>query len=216
MKSSNRGPQPFLGALRRAVSWHRRKLAVLAAVVTVVATITVVNPAPPPSTEVVVTTTALPGGRTLTADDLRLVAMPVGLVPEQVVTDPATVVGRVLTAPLPAGQVITELSVVSPRMTGPEDGLVVAPLRLADADVVAMLAVGDFVDVLAADPQVGSSEVVAERARVAAITAGAEAGPLGTGGTDAGRLVLVEVTPQVARGLAAASVNARLTIVWRA
>lgn len=199
-------------SLRRAVSWHRRKLGVLAAVIAVVATVTALSPAPPPTTDVVVAAVPLSPGHRLSAGDLTVAAVPDALVPEAAVTDPAQVVGRTLTGALTRGQMLTEPAVVRP---GPEprgDGLVTTPLRLSDPEVVDLLRVGDEIDVLAADPRSGTSTVVAERARIAAIPEVVSSGPL-SGGSGT-QLVLVEVSPKVAAALAAAAVNGPLSVVW--
>lgn len=204
-------------SLRRALSWHRRKLGVLAAVVAVVATVAAASPPDPPATSVAVATASLPGGHAVTTDDLRMVRMPTRFVPEQAVTDPAALVGRSLVAPVTRGQVLTTVSVVRPRPDGAEDGLVTTPLRLADPDVVGLLAVGDVVDVIAADPRTGSSAVVAEQVRIVAIPRTADGGgPLGARAAagEEGRLVLVAVGPEVATELASAAVSRRLTVAW--
>lgn len=181
----------------------------------VLATVAAASPPSPPATEVAVATAALPGGHTLAAGDLRMLPVPDRFVPDDAITDPAEVVGRSLVGPVTRGQALTSVSVVRPRADTDRDGLVTTPLRLADADVVGLLAVGDVVDVIAADPRTGSSKVVAEQVRIVAIprTAG-DSGPLGTSGSDDGRLVLVEVTPTVATRLASAAVSTQLTVAW--
>src|SRR5699024_5660370 len=137
-------------------------------------------------TSVAVANSDLAGGRALTASDLRMVAMPDRYLPDDVVTDPDLLIGRSLVAPVPRGQVLTTLSVIRPRSGEDHDGLVTTPLRLADDDVVGLLAVGDVVDVIAADPRSGSSVVVAEGVRIVAIpqTTGGS-GPLGSAAGDA-------------------------------
>lgn len=215
--SSRRRPPAVLTALRRAVSWHRRPLAAVAAAIAVLAVISAVSPATPTTVPVVVAAAALPAGTALTPADLRVVAVPTALVPDQAVTDIAAVDGRVLTAAKTAGEILTAMAVVAPR-AGDGSGLVTTPIRLADTDVVALLAVGDVVDVVAADPRTGASAVVAENARIVAIPQRAPtgSGPLGTtAGTSEGQLVLVEVEPTVATALATALANGRLTVVWR-
>lgn len=183
----------------------------------VLATVAAASPPDPPTTRVAVADASLPGGHAVTADDLRMVRVPTRFVPEQAITDPATVVGRSLVAPVTRGQVLTAVSVVRPRPDAADDGLVTTPLRLADPDVVGLLAVGDVVDVIAADPRTGNSAVVAEQVRIVAIPRTADGGgPLGTqaAGGEEGRLVLVAVTPEVATELASAAVSRRLTVAW--
>lgn len=197
-------------SLRRALSWHRRKIGALAAAVSVVAIITTVSPAPPATADVVATATALAPGHQLTAADLRVVAVPLGLVPDEAITDPDEAVGRTVTGALTRGQLLTAPALVRPSLR--PDGLVTSPVRLADAQVVALLQVGDQIDVLAADPRTGASTVVAKDARISAIPAADPGGMLG--GDSSSQLVLVEVTAEVAAALAAAAVNGPLSVVW--
>lgn len=183
--------------------------------VAVLATIGAASSPAPPTTQVVVATNALAGGHTLASEDLRLVAVPDQYLPAEAVTDRGALVGRALVAPVTQGQVLTTVSVVRPRSGAEADGLVTTPLRLADTDVVGLLAVGDVVDVIAADPRTGASRVIAEQVRIVAIpqTPGGS-GPLGTGTGDQSRLVLVAVPAKVATSLASAAVSMRLTVAW--
>ena len=181
-------------------------LAVVAAVLTGLAAAV---PEGPPTASVVRSATALAGGVRLTADDLEVAQVAAADTPEEVVSDPAALIGRTLAAPVPRGQVLTERAVVSAR-TSP--GRVLAPLRLADAEATALLRPGDMVDVLAADPEAEQAFVAGRGVRVVTVpaTADPDAGP-----DPAGALVLVEVDPETARVLARAAVAATLTVIWR-
>ena len=79
---------------------------------------------------------ALEGGTRLTPDNLEVTDIVVDDAPDGAVADPDLLVGRTLAAPVPRGQVMTERAVVSARAS---PGRVMAPLRLADADVTALL-----------------------------------------------------------------------------
>ncbi|HLL62854.1 MAG TPA: SAF domain-containing protein [Propionibacteriaceae bacterium] len=209
MRGQNRRPRrPWL-SFRRAVSWHRRKLAMLAVVAAVLTGLAAAVPEGPPTASVVRSATALAGGVRLTADDLEVAQVAAADTPEEVVSDPAALIGRTLAAPVPRGQVLTERAVVSAR-TSP--GRVLAPLRLADAEATALLRPGDMVDVLAADPEAEQAFVAGRGVRVVTVpaTADPDAGP-----DPAGALVLVEVDPETARVLARAAVAATLTVIWR-
>jgi len=216
--NSTRGHTPsILTALRRAVSWHRRILAAIAAAIAVLATITALSPAAPTTVRVVVAAVALPAGTELTETNLALAAVPAEMVPDHAVRDVNELTGRVLAGARTAGEIMTTAAVVAPRPAGQDSGLVTTPIRLGDADVVALLAVGDVVDVVAADPRTGNSAIVAESARIVAIPrGGTNSGPLGTTTTGQdGQLVLVEVEPETATALATAAANGRLSVVWR-
>ncbi len=85
-------------------------------------------------------------------------------------------------------------------------GAVIAPVRLADADVTALLSDGDLVDVVGADEQTGRATVVASRVRVVAVPPAAR-DPASSAG---GGLILVEVERSIATALAQASVASQL------
>jgi len=209
MRGQNRRPRrPWL-SFRRAVSWHRRKLALLAVLAAVLTGLAAAAPEGPPTLTVVRAAAALEGGKRLGPDDLEVAQVAAADAPEEVVTDPDALVGRTLAAPVPRGQVLTERAVVSARAS---PGRVLAPLRLADSEATALLRAGDVVDVLAADPQAEQAFVAGRGVRVVTVPAPIDAA---AGGDPAGALVLVEVDPETARVLARAAVSATLTVIWR-
>lgn len=198
-----------LRQLARAASWHRRKLAVLAAVATVLTGLAAAAPPAPASAPVVRSRVALAGGQVLSADDLEVVELPQRDLPDRTFGDPARLVGRRLAAPAPRHQVLTTEAVASPdAVTAP--GHVLAPVRLADADVVALLEPGDLVDVIAATAEGGATGTVARSVRVVTVPAG------GADDQDAsaGALVLLDVLADDAEPLAGAAARGGLTVVW--
>ena len=209
MRGQNRRPRrPWL-SFRRALSWHRRKLALLAVLAAVLTGLAAAAPEGPPTRTVVRAAAALEGGTRLSPDDLEIAQVAAADAPEEVVADPDALIGRTLAAPVPRRQVLTERAVVSARAS---PGQVLAPLRLADAETTALLRAGDTVDVLAADPQAEQAFVAGRDVRVVAVPAPVEPN---AGADPAGALVLVEVHPETARVLARAAVSATLTVVWR-
>ena len=202
-------------ALRRAVSWHRRKLAVVAAVAAMLTGINAALPPAPPTVAVVRATRMLDGGATIGTGDVAVVRLPAAAVPDGAVADPASVLGRTLTAPVARGQVLTGLDLVAGG-SGVRAGHVVAPLHLADADLAGLLAVGDVVDVIAADGEARAAAVVARGVRVVAVPQPRETGGIGGSSTAAdGVLVLVEVDSRTAAALAQAAVTSTLSVVLR-
>ena len=124
-------------------------------------------------------------------------------------------VGQRLAAPVAEGQILTPLALVAAGADVTR-GRVVAPLRLADADLAALLRAGDLVDVIAAGDQAGEAvsnteaRVVAQAVRVVTVPE-----PMDDAEAASGALVLLEVTPETARALAQAAVSASLTVIWR-
>lgn len=172
-------------------------------------------PPAPPTVEVVRAATRLDGGSTLTKDDLVLARLPVEALPEDALDDVSLAVGQQVTAPVARGQVLTTLTVASAGRSV-RAGQVVAPLRLADADVAALLQVGDPVDVVAADGEARAAAVVARKVRVVGLPQPAETSGIGGSvSTSAGALVLVEVDGPTATRLAQAAVTASLSVVLR-
>jgi len=197
-------------SLARAFSWHRRKLAVVAAVLAVLTGVAAVNPEGPPTRRVVRASSQLPGGAVIRAGDVELTDIPSSATPVTAIGDPAEVIGSMLAGPVAEGQVITPLDLLADRSTLPA-GRVIAPLRLADIDLAGLLRPGEIVDVMGADAQAGTAAVVASGVRVVTIPAAetADTGPR------SGALVLVEVTPAEAAALARAAVSGTLTVLWR-
>jgi pilus assembly protein CpaB len=203
-----------IAELVRLLSWHRRKLAVLAAMGATAAGISAATPPSPPTVEVVVADRQLSGGRQLTDSDLTLRNLPASAVPRDAITDPAAVVGRTLVAPLTRGSVLTELSILGDRPTV-ADGSVIAPVRISDATVISLLRVGDRVDIVAADPESGKhARVIAQGVRVVTIPRSISGGGgLDPGGTDPQSLVLVEVSSDQAIDLAEAAAGSQLSLL---
>ena len=210
--------RPRLRALTRAISWHRRKLAVVAAVAAVLTGVSAAMPPAPPTTEVVQASARLDGGVVITPADVRTVQLPAETVPDGALTEVSAAVGQTVTAPVTRGTVLTDLSVVPPSRSV-RAGRVVAPLRLGDPEVAGLLSVGQLVDVVAADTEAPQAAVVARSIRVVAlprppedsgggISAGSAAGATGA-------LVLVEVDSRTATLLAQAAVTATLSVVLR-
>lgn len=201
-------PTAVLGGVRRQVLRRRRLLAALLAAVAVASGLAATADEPPETVPVVVAAADLPAGQVLGTDDLTTVAFAPGSVPDGLVGDPS---GRVLASPLTRGAPVAEVSLVGPAMTGDRPDLVATPVRLPDAGAVALLRVGDELDLVATQPQSGEVDRVADAAVVLAIPAADEAtGPTGL----PGRLVVLGVAGHEVDRLAGAASRAVLSYVW--
>jgi hypothetical protein len=132
--------------------------------------------------------------------------------PHGALVDATAVVSRRVVGPVAEGQVLTGLDLLgtSPAI-GP--GHVIAPLRLADPEVAALLQPGSLTDVIAADPDGGgAASVVATGVRVLIVPAAASEQAAGTAD---GALVLVEVDAKTATLLAGAAANSRISVILR-
>lgn len=194
--------------VRRAVLVRRRALSGVAAAVAVLLGLQAAAPEPDPTALVVAATRDLPAGTVIGAGDVAVRALPPDAVPAGALVDAAALLGRTSTGPVREGEVLTDVRVVSGTLLEGYPGRVAAPVRIADAGAVSLLRVGDTVDVVAADPQ-GRREAVtvAERAAVVALPR-APGSALATGG-----LLVLAVTDDTARALAAAAVSGYLSVV---
>ncbi len=189
-------------------------LAALCAALAVGSGVHAVAGPPPPGVEVTVAARALPAGTVLDADDLTTVTLSPAAVPDDVLADPQ---GSALAGPVARGEPITAVRVVGRDLAGEGlagTGRVAVPVRLPDAGAVGLLAAGDRIDVVATDPQAGTSVTVAAGVPVLALPGpdeGASAGPLGTPG---GRLVVLAVEEADVHKLATAGAASFLTYVW--
>jgi pilus assembly protein CpaB len=201
----------FLRDLRRAASWHRRKLAIVAAIAAVLSAVAAAAPPAPPTLRVVRATTDLTSGAIIRSSDITVSSIAEDALPRGALVDPTVVVGRRLIGPVADGQVLTALDLPGTSW-GMGPGHVIAPLRLADPEVAALLQPGALIDVIAADPEGGQANVVATRVRV--LTVPAPPASEGISAAD-GALVLVDVDAETATLLAEAAASTRISVVLR-
>lgn len=204
----SRSPFPWHRRVRRAVLARRRPLAAGLAAGSVLVALQAATPAPPATRPVLTAARDLPAGVVLTRADLTRTGLPPDIVPAGAVSAAADLIGRTTAGPVRAGEPVTDVRVVSGSLLEGYPGLVAAPVRIGDPGAVALLRVGDLVDVIAADPQ-GRAEavLVAEAAPVLALPRAAETA-LASGG-----LVVLAVPDPVARDLATAAVTRYLSVV---
>jgi hypothetical protein len=99
-----------------------------------------------------------------------------------------------------------------PELTAGQPGLTAVPVRLPDPGMVALLDVGDRIDLVATDPQEGGASVVAADVPVLAIPAADD--QTSASGLP-GRLVVVGAEADQVAPLADASVRSFVTFIWR-
>ena len=195
-------------SVRRLVLRRRRLLAALLAAVAVAAGLQAAAGPSPDTESVLVAARDLPAGAEIGEGDLRTTRFAPGSAPDNRAVDP---VGQVLAAPLRAGEPVTDVRLVGPELTAGQPGLVAVPVRLPDPGMVALLDVGDRIDLVATDPQGGDATVVADDVPVLAIPA---ADDQATTSGLAGRLLVVGADSSQVEPLAAAAVRAFVTYTW--
>src|SRR6476659_1288400 len=194
--------------LRRTVLARRRPLAAACVGVAVLAGLHAVRPPPAPTVPVRVAAHDLASGTVLTPDDLVIRRYPADVAPPRSASD---AVGRTLAAPVSAGEPLTDVRLVAPSLMSGYPGRVAIPVRVADADAVALLRVGDRVSLVAADPRRGTAAYVAVDVPVLALPSTDAEAPEAT--QLAGRLVVVGSFPSEVDRIAAAAASDLLSIV---
>jgi pilus assembly protein CpaB len=201
----------FLRELRRAVSWHRRKLAIVAAIAAVLSAVAAAAPPAPPTVQVVRATKDLASGAIVRSGDISVSALVEEALPRGALMDSTVAVGRRVIGPVAEGQILTGLDLLS-TSSGIRPGHVIAPLRLADPEVAVLLQPGAVIDVIAADPEGGEANVVATEVTVLTVPASQSGEETGT---HDGALVLLEVNAKTATLLAAAAANSTVSVTLR-
>lgn len=200
---------------RRRVLLHRRGLAALCAGLAVLVVLGAASPAPPRTVRVWTAATDLAGGTVVRPAALAARDVPPEALPDDAVTDPREVVGRVLAAPVTRGETLTRLRVVQGRLLRGYPGRTAVPLRVTDAAAVSLLRVGDRVSFVLADPDGRTApEVLVEDVPVVALPQPGERGPASDTSAP-GRLVVVAVPDVAATRVAARAATAVLIPVWR-
>jgi Flp pilus assembly protein CpaB len=195
-------------AVRRVVLARRRPLAALLAAAAVIAGVHELR-TPPPDVEAVLTAARdLPAGVTLGRDDLVTVDYAAGTAPAGLADD---AVGRILAAPVRAGEPLTDVRLVGASLAAAYPDSVAVPVRLPDAGMAALLRVGDRIDLVAADPQGSVARVVATDLAVVALPAPDEEA---TSSGLPGRLVLLAAPEAAREDLAQAAVTGFLTFTY--
>jgi len=200
--------------LRRAATWHRRLLAAGLAAAAVAVGLQVLQPAPPPTVDVLAAARDIDAGTTLAAGDVLALTLPADLVPAGALDPAADVSGRAVAGPIRAGETITDVRLVGPPLVaGLGDGLVAAPVRVADAGTAGLVRPGDRVDVLATP---GGQDLAGQPTRTIAsdVVVVAVPGADGVGAVD-GALLVLATTPAEAAALAGATVTDRLSLTLR-
>ncbi|MEC3951793.1 SAF domain-containing protein [Nocardia sp. CDC153] len=165
-------------------------------------------------TEVLVAAHDLAPGQVLGDGDLRPAARETATLPAGTVRDATKLRGATLAGALAAGEILTDLRVLGPRLAAvaahATDARIV-PIRLADNAVAEILRAGDRVDVVAGEDSGGNGRPARLLAADAAVVlvSGAENA---RGRTD--RVVLVALDSRRATAVAAASLRSALTVVF--
>jgi Flp pilus assembly protein CpaB len=172
----------------------------------VVAGVHAARPSSPETVAVSVAARDLPGGTVLGRHDLEVRRVPAAVAP---IGSDTHALGRTLAAPVRRGEPVTDVRLVGPSLASAYPDRVVLPVRIADADAVDLLRVGDHVDLVAADPRGGRASYVAVDVPVLAVPAPSDDS---SPGKLSGRLVVVAALPSDVDRIAGAAATDLLSV----
>jgi len=194
-----------MDTLHRLVFEHRRLLAAISVGLAVLAALSALRESPA-GTRIVVTSRDLTSGHVIRASDLATRLLPAGSVPDHRLSR-SDAVGRRVAGPMRQGEPLTDYRVLRPdalEAYGPD--VVLATVRVAEADGLTGVQVGDRIDVIAVDPN-GESKATVVARKVEVVTI-----PAAAGTNDATPLGIV-TSEQVALALATAALESRFSVV---
>ena len=141
--------------------------------------------------------------------DVRTVEMPPAVVPEGAFRATAAAVGASVAAPMRAGEPLTDRRVLGDSLiAGYPAGSVAVPVRIEDAEVVALLRPGDHIDLYASIGDQGSATRIVTDAIVVML-------PEVTDDRGTGALIVLAVDEVEAAKVAHASATGVLTVSLR-
>jgi pilus assembly protein CpaB len=179
------------------------------------------------SVKIVAAKTQLPPGHALTSDDLMLTAIAAAAAPPNTSTDPAHFVGRVIVAPLLAGQPVLDSQLAPPGTPDGLQSLVPDGMRAITLDasesngMLGLLMPGSRVDVVTTSTGTNSAEpalsrILAQDVCVLAVGQRLTGSPRDPEGqTAASRTITLLVTPHDAAALDLAQTMARVRLILR-
>ncbi|KRF12918.1 SAF domain-containing protein [Nocardioides sp. Soil796] len=193
--------------MRRAVLARRRLLCAVCVAGAVFAGVRTMAPSPPPTVTVTVAARDLPAGATLSAADLTTVDLPADSAPDRVASA-SYAVGRTTAGPVRRGEPVTDVRLVGAGLLDGYPGMVAVPVRVPDDGAVALLRVGDRIDLLATDQRTGDTERVGDDVAVIALPEeGVRSARIGT----SGRLVVVATSTSMSEIVASAAATRYLS-----
>src|SRR6476469_1628196 len=131
---------------RRQILARRRPIAAGCAAVAVLAVLQANAPPATPRATVLTAARDLPAGAVIGSDDLTRTAFDPADVPDGMLRDPRSAVGRTTAVPVRRGEALTDVRLVTSSLLTGHPGLVAVPVRIGDPGVVRLLRVGDRVD----------------------------------------------------------------------
>lgn len=164
---------------------------------------------------IVVAARDLAPGRPLQLEDVRIAGYEPGTVPEGAITDVDDATAHTVAGPIRAGEPLTDVRLLTPRLAGAALGSAdarIVPVRLTDAAVTDLLREGDIVDVLTVQADGDGSEQSARILTTDSVVVLISEKDARQRSND--RVVLVAMSPEDATAVAAASLVSSLTVTF--
>jgi len=203
------GAERFRAALRpgwaRTLTARRAAAAALAVLALVVALTS--RPSGPQAQVLVAARELGPGGK-LTAEDVAVRTVPAELAPQDALAKADEAVGRSVTGPVGAGEILTGRRVLTDRTAGQiRPGARLVPVSLQDSATMDLLRPGDVVDVVA--QRKDDSPAVLARSATVAVAPAAQAP------RQQARTAMLAMSESEAHAVAAAALSSPLSVVFR-
>ena len=203
------GAERIRAALRpgwaRTLTARRAAAAALALLALVVALTS--RPSGPQAQVLVAARELGPGGK-LTAEDVAVRTVPAELAPQDALDAADDAVGRSVTGPVGAGEILTGRRVLSDRSAGQiRPGARLVPVSLQDSATMDLLRPGDVVDVVA--QRKDDAPAVLARSATVAVAPAAQAG------RQQARTAMLAMSESEAHAVAAAALSSPLSVVFR-
>ncbi|BDD81207.1 flagellar basal body P-ring biosynthesis protein [Tsukamurella pulmonis] len=203
------GAERIRAALRpgwaRTLTARRAAAAALALLALVVALTS--RPSGPQAQVLVAARELGPGGK-LTAEDVAVRTVPAELAPQDALDAADDAVGRSVTGPVGAGEILTGRRVLTDRTAGQiRPGARLVPVSLQDSAPMDLLRPGDVVDVVA--QRKDDAPAVLARSATVAVAPAAQAG------RQQARTAMLAMSESEAHAVAAAALSSPLSVVFR-
>ncbi|KXO94997.1 hypothetical protein AXK57_01910 [Tsukamurella pulmonis] len=203
------GAERIRAALRpgwaRTLTARRAAAAALALLALVVALTS--RPSGPQAQVLVAARELGPGGK-LTAEDVAVRTVPAELAPQDALDAADDAVGRSVTGPVGAGEILTGRRVLTDRTAGQiRPGARLVPVSLQDSATMDLLRPGDVVDVVA--QRKDDAPAVLARSATVAVAPAAQAG------RQQARTAMLAMSESEAHAVAAAALSSPLSVVFR-
>ena len=201
----------FFDSAFRVFRRYRRWVAAVLTVIAVAAGLSTLNSATADGRPTVVAAHPIPSGTVIGEADLTVVRLPASALPEGAFSQPDQLVGRQTLGEIAARTVVREPELLSDDLTS-TTGMLKLPVHFSDSAAVSLLRSGQHIDIFGPTGSAGGFALVAANIAVLAVPQPDQGGPWSG---DGAALVVVEVNPEQAAAISAASSSTSLSFALR-